>query len=746
MFLLFKLFTKYGFYGLIYVYYFKTFRRVVMTIVCILLLLIFSLGAFLIYKKSKTEKNIEKAFVLALASIVLFSLGLEMSIFNINFYTSKGNEEINLNSQLADYENCEGYYTFFTDETIEIPKINEEINNIHIKLNENNPFVITANILLTDEANQFYYGTPKRDIYLNVSKSQYININTAGKSEKLGLIFESDEDIVNIDSISINTERPFEFSFLRILCLVGILCLVYLFKPSSILYKKKLTDSEYSKNTLVTVLLCLQCAIIIIFASINPTFMGFAAKNYNQYKWDGTGVDLVGIDYSSHNQYDELARAFLQGKTYIDNDDVPQSLIDMENPYDTTARSKQSQLTGDSYRWDVAYFKGHYYVYFGIVPLLLMYLPFRAIFKAPFPSAVGIMAFALIFSIGVFKLLDLICKKKFKNISVGTYLITALTFVNCCGMTFLVKRPDFYSVPIMTSMAFVVWGIYLWFKGLNAEKNRLLNFFTGSLCMALSVGCRPQAVLICGVALPLFLGYFFKDKFIFKKQGIKELIPLAIPFVIIASGIMYYNYIRFGSPFDFGSAYNLTTNDVTRRGFSIGRTGLGIFTYLFQTPSFNATFPFIEQVSIETNYMGKTISENCFGGLITTLPLLWFGFAFPKVKNTLKEKKVLALTIALFLIGFALVIADTQAGGLLQRYYSDFGYIFFLGAIFVIYSLFEKSSLKENSNTLNTLIFISAFLSIFYTIALAFSVSDVTIDTENPTLFGTIRHIVEFWT
>ena len=228
-----------------------------MTIVCILLLLIFSLGAFLIYKKSKTEKNIEKAFVLALASIVLFSLGLEMSFFNINFYTSKGNKEINLNSQLADYENCEGYYTFFTDETIEIPKINEEINNIHIKLNENNPFVITANILLTDEANQFYYGTPKRDIYLNVNKSQYININTAGKSEKLGLIFESDEDIVNIDSISINAERPFEFSFLRIFCLVGILCLVYLFKPSSILYKKKLTDSEYSKNTLVTVLLCL---------------------------------------------------------------------------------------------------------------------------------------------------------------------------------------------------------------------------------------------------------------------------------------------------------------------------------------------------------------------------------------------------------------------------------------------------------------------------------------------------------
>ncbi len=716
-----------------------------MTVICILLLLIFSISAFFIYKKSKTEKNIEKAFAFALVSIVLFSLGLEISIFNINFYSTKGNEEINLNSYLADYENCEGYYTFYTDETIEILEINEKITNIHIDLNESNSSVITTNILLTDEANKFYYSTPERDVYLNVEKSHYININTSGNTKKLGLIFESNSETVNIDSISINCERPFEFSSLRFFIVVGILCLVYLFKPSSILYKKKITESEYSKNTLITVALCLQCAIIVILGTINPTFMGIASENYNSYKWDGQGIDFVEIDYNAHNQYDELAQAFLEGKAYIDNEDVPESLKAMANPYDTVARSAQSELTGDSYRWDVAYFDGHYYVYFGIVPLLLMYLPFRAIFDAPFPSAVGIMIFALIFSIGVFKLLDLICKKKFKNISVGTYLLTVLTFINCCGMTFLAKRPDFYSVPIMTSMAFVIWGIYLWFKGLDTTNKRYLNFFSGSLCMALSVGCRPQSVLICVVALPLFLGYFFKDKFILKKQGIKELVTLAIPFIVVASGIMYYNYIRFGSPFDFGSAYNLTTNDVTKRGFSFGRIGLGLFTYLFQVPSFTADFPFIKSVEIESNYIGKTISEYCFGGLITSLPLLWFSFALPKVKNILKEKKLFALTVTLFLIGIALVIADTQAGGLLQRYYSDFGYIFFLGAIFVIYSLCEKAHLENHGKSLNFLLFISAFLSIFYSFSLAFSVADVTIDTQNPTLFGTLRHLVEFW-
>ena len=485
-----------------------------MTIICILLLLIFSFGAFLIYKKSKNEKNIEKAFILAISSIVLFSLGLEISIFNINFYTSKGNEEIRLDAKLSDYLNCEGYYTFFTDETIEVPGINEKINNIHIKLNGLNTPVVTANILLTDEANKSYYGTPERNIYTNVDKSQYININTSGKTEKIGLIFESDNDTVNVESISINCERPFEFSLLRIFFFVGILCLIYIFKPSSVFYTKKLADNTKNKQDIITLALCFETAIIIILGTINPTFMGIASKNYNPHKWDGNGIDLVRISYSQHNQYDELAQAFLQGKTYIDNDDVPQSLIDMENPYDTNARSKQALLSGDSYRWDVAYFNGHYYVYFGIVPLLLMYLPFRAIFNAPFPSAVGIMGFALIFSIGVFKLLDILCKKKFKNISVGTYLLTTITFVNCCGMSFLVKRPDFYSVPIMTSMAFVVWGIYLWIKGLDANKKKLAYFFLGSLCMALSVGCRPQSVLICGVALPLL---FFQRQIHFQK-------------------------------------------------------------------------------------------------------------------------------------------------------------------------------------------------------------------------------------
>lgn len=707
-----------------------------MIAVCIIALLFTVISSLVVYLMSKRQKNFIKSCAMVVVAMVILSVGLEATLFNINYYTTAKNTPVDLSEQMKDSLNENGSYSIDGTTGIEFTDINTKIKNIKIDLTQNNSHKVTLRLQLTDEANQFYYTTPQKEIYPSVEKSEYINIHTSGESKKILIQFDN-EDAIEINSVTINTQRPFEFSLVRVLIVMGILILLYIFRPSSPIYKHKYSEAKNLRYNLTVAFLALECIILVFVGTMNPSFLGFDITD--------DGIVFSELAYKHHNQYDELAQAILKGKTYIDNNDVPQSLIDMDNPYDTTARHLTSSLTGDTYRWDVAYFEGHYYVYFGIVPLLLMYLPFRAIVDAPFPSAVGVIAFAFIFAIGVFKLLGIICEKKFKNVSVGTFLLTALATVNCCGVMFLVKRPDFYSVPIMTGLAFVVWGIFLWIKGLNTEKLRNLYFVAGSLCLALSVGCRPQLVLVCAVALPIFARYFFTENKITTQKCLINLLVLAVPFVIVAAGIMYYNYIRFGSVTDFGSGYNLTTNDVTRRGFDFGRTGLGIFTYLFQTPQFTATFPYIKPVEIDTQYMGKTIYEFCFGGLITSLPVLWFTGALPKVYRTLRQKGVAGFVITLLAIGLALVIADTQAGGLLQRYYSDFGIIFFLAAAIIIFALFEKNNLKQSHINLNTLLFISTILSVVYTITLVFSVADVTIDTQNPTLYAEILHLVEFW-
>ena len=424
-----------------------------MIAICIVGLIISALISLFIYKNGKKQESFSKACLITLMSILILSAGLELTLFNINFYTSKGNTPTDLTHYIEEHKTEDGCYTFWGGEQVEFSELNIDIKNIKIDLNENNKSRVKLTLFLTDEGNQYYYATPQRTIYKYVEKSEYININTSGKSEHLMLRFDGEEDVIKVDSISINNERPFEFSILRIFFVAAALFFIYIFKPSSPLYKKELLKHQNLKYNLTVAIITIQCILIVFVGTMNPTFLGMTATE--------NGFAFTPLPMTNHNQYDELAQAILEGKTYIDNNDVPKSLIDMENPYDTAARSLTSSATGDEYRWDVAYFDGHYYVYFGIVPLLIMYLPFRALFDAPFPSAIGIIIFAMLFTIGVFKLLELICKNHFKKTSVGTYLLLSLTFVNCCGAMSLVKRPDFYSVPIMTAMTFVVWGAVL---------------------------------------------------------------------------------------------------------------------------------------------------------------------------------------------------------------------------------------------------------------------------------------------
>lgn len=704
-------------------------------------------AAAFIYKKAKTKTNVPKVLLL-LSSALVLALGAELTVFNVNFYNTRNYKEISLDRYLSGTENDEGVYELNSSKCFLVfNELNEDIKNLRFDLVYDTSSNINVEIRLTDDGNKYLFSAPQRSINPGVKKSQCINLHTKGVSSTISVKFLLGENqSIRLNGIKANVKRDFDFSFLRILIVLAALIFLYAFKPSSPLYKMKLGDNADIAKTLCSSAIILESALFIILASINPTFMGLAAKNYNEDRWSGKGITLTRLRYENANQYDQLAQAIIEkGVVYIDNDDVPQFLKDMDNPYDTTARSQEGAVAGQTARWDVAYYNGHYYVYFGIVPLLLMYLPFRLIFKAPFPTALGIAVFAILFSVGSYILLSFIAKKKFKGQSVGSFILVFLLFINCSGILFFSKRPDFYSLPIITAMTFSVFGIFLWLKALTEERHRRLRFFFGALLMALVAGCRPQITLLSLIALPIFWSFFFKEKHILKKDGILDLLSLAVPYITVAAGLMYYNAIRFSSPFDFGANYNLTTNDMTVRGFDFGRIGLGLFTYLFQLPAFSAIFPFIKPAAINTNYVGKTIYENCFGGIFATSPVLWALFLLPFVKDKLKEKKLFIFTIVPIIIGVTVVIVDTQGAGLLERYFGDFSFMFLFSAALVIFALYEKYSEKKEHNAQNALLFAASLFSAFYQFCLIFSVSDITINTQNPELFTYVSQMIQFW-
>ncbi len=135
-------------------------------------------------------------------------------------------------------------------------------------------------------------------------------------------------------------------------CLLALI--VFALRPGSAVYAVTLEKGGYIRK-----LLTLLVALITISACILPMDM--------LPIWNG---NVPG----HRNQYELMAENILEGRIYFDYGDEA-GLLEMENPYDPDARDK----AGVRYHWDHAFYNGRYYMYFGIVPVFLAFLPYRII-------------------------------------------------------------------------------------------------------------------------------------------------------------------------------------------------------------------------------------------------------------------------------------------------------------------------------------------------------------------------------
>ena len=200
----------------------------------------------------------------------------------------------------------------------------------------------------------------------------------------------------------------------------------------------------------------------------------------------------------------------------------------------------------------------------------------------------------------------------------------------------------------------------------------LLHLALGSLCMALVAGCRPQMVLFAVLALPILWPRYITEKRLCTRQGAEECAAFLLPVVLVAAGLMWYNAARFGSVFDFGANYNLTSNDMTRRGFAVGRIAPAVVTFLLGIPGVQTVFPYLSATKMQTNYMGLTITELYYGGAFACLPLLWGLGCLPLARRRLDCCRDLRAVFRLTAIcTVVLAVLDCQMAGMLYRYQSD---------------------------------------------------------------------------
>lgn len=626
------------------------------------------------------------------------ALVCELGLFNLLHWTSLGNTPVSLDVQPSAGLTVQGSTYTITDPDnayLELAGIDAHVSTLFIGLSACDDMALDITVFMTDEANSTYTALPSEELTLVVPASRYLELHTAGASQSLrigineaaGYTFSVDEGFVA------NATAPFDFSPLR-LCVVFVLaCFVLAFRPSSPLFRTSLSWRSKAQKALIVVL-----AVVEVGA--------FGAFSYRGFSTNDT--------WEAHDQYDDLANAFLSGSVVIDKE-VPEAIRELENPYDPGARAVALQEAGQSELsgriTDFAYYDGQFYSYFGPVPALMLFVPFKLITGHDMPTWLAVFFYGALFVVAIKALLVLLCDRLLKlRPSLGLFLLADFLLCGTTGLIYLGYLPVVYSVPIISSLAFAAWGLVCWLaakRGAGEVSAPLL--VVGAVCIALTLGCRQSFVLCALLAFPLFWEEITRYRAFFSRRGIGNTACVMVPFVLVGIAVMAYNAARFGSPLDFGATYNLTSNDMTKRGFELARFPLGIFSYLFQPLSLTGKFPFMTTVPVTSNYQGYTSSEPMFGGFYAfcTIALVAFAFCSRRFKA---PGSVRGFALLLMGIGFTLMLFDIQASGITARYMADFSFFLLLPAVLALFMLERRVGTGSAAWAFHLVVVVAALL------------------------------------
>lgn len=532
---------------------------------------------------------------------------------------------------------------------------------------------------------------------------------------------------------------PFLISKARLAVMAIIYVLFEIFKPSSAIWNIKFFDMGARA----------KASLVIAFA-ISCMGMGAFSQLSGQAAWLEQGpVYNEGIEaVQDGNQYNHLADALLSGSLSLDLPSSP-ILDSMENPYDPTLRAQLNKEAREPIYWDYAYYDGSYYCYFGVVPCLLTFLPFKALTGMHLRTDIVVVAFACLTLAASALLLVELAKKYAKDISLGQYLIGFILLGLSCGVLEQAFLPRIYPIPILSALFFTYMGLYFWIKAERQfAQSRTWNkayLVAGSFSIALTLGCRPQFVLACLLAFPIFFDEIKQREF-FSVRGIWNTLAVIVPFLIILAPIAWYNWARFGSWTNFGASYNITGGDMTSYTFNAVKIMVQFLEYLFLPFQLISSFPYISTINTSPLLQKLPMlftNEPFYAGFmfLTPVTLCLFGLLFKKPRRALKERGGLILSVACLAIAAFDIVVASYVSGTNMRYFADFAWLLLIPTVLLLWSLPSNDGPKGKLNPAIALLSLVGIGLYCWTFLGTDRFGALYI--ECPTLFNVVKNAVE---
>ncbi len=316
----------------------------------------------------------------------------------------------------------------------------------------------------------------------------------------------------------------------------------------------------------------------------------------------------------------DLAEGFRHWHLHLATE-PPAALLAKPNPFDPA--------NAGYWLWDASFHRGHYYLYWGPVPALLL-----AAVKTVLRISTAVGDQHLVFWLTTLQLVagTLLVERAGRLLFDRPPLaleVAAILAVGCANpVLYNLARPAVYEAAIVGGQAFLLLGLVFALDALAAATLRPGRLLSAGAAWAAAFGCRmsvgPTVALLTAVTL---LGMVDR-----KSDGRRRLLSSAIwlgaPLALGLGLFLLYNRLRFDAWFDFGQGHQLTWINL-----SVGERFIttNIRAYVRRPPVLSCRFPFayaLQDIGARAFPPGYKLPESYFvyepvAGVLPTLPWSW---------------------------------------------------------------------------------------------------------------------------
>jgi len=347
----------------------------------------------------------------------------------------------------------------------------------------------------------------------------------------------------------------------------------------------------------------------ILFSLVGLIYVWFISVGY-WTKWPTTTY-----------YYDQLASAFKTGQIHLLTEPSPK-LVALSDPYEFDQRKGLAVI------WDASLYNGKYYLYWGPVPALFM-----AVFKFIISDSIGDHILVFVFVTGTFffsvLLIFNIWQRHFSNLPWWALIPNILVIGLANPMPWMLNNPFIYQAAIYGGQFFLIGGLYFTICAMKNSRWSTFLFVLASTFWVFAVGTRMSlipAVVFLAATVGLRIATRSAGS-ITKPTKLYHLLAVYLPLILGAALLSWYNYTRFGSIFEFGLRYALTSINLLEnydKVFSLSYIPANIFNYLINPLRTLPVFPYVKPIWGTSFFAPAFFLTEQITGLLITTPFIVF--------------------------------------------------------------------------------------------------------------------------